>query len=364
MPFGINDLKNVIRIPVNWDLAYMRQFQTADGVTWDRVVSRLGAALTLFNRGLTRGELAPFFRTTTDLGVEYRVGHEGGELPPMPEHNRPDLFTGEESGHMIPMRDYGGGLGWTSLALRRATAARLDSQVAAIIDRAGNTFTNRLLERLFYMNETRVGAAGVSLPFADGGASDAEYAPVSWGGYNFDTTHNHYFRLTDDATGRTAFLNQGSATIREHGHPSPFILVVPEVDVDLWVAQPEFTSPERAALLTAGLERRAIVPDTDTYIGLWETARSWGYIMPTSRLPANYAGMFKLYGHGNSRSPLVVRYERGYPFGLSIEGQVIIYPLQEAVTMLTFGAGVNDRTNGALVKFAGAGDYTNPVLNS
>jgi hypothetical protein len=282
----------------------------------------------------------------------------------MPEHNRPDLFTAEASGHMIPMRDYGGGLGWTSLALRRATAGRLDEQVSAIIDRAGNTFSARLMERLFFMNETRVGANGISLPFADAGASDAEYVPVSFNGTNFDATHNHYFRLTDDEAGRTAFLAQGSTTIREHGHPSPYVLVIPEVDVDLWVAQPEFTSPERAALLTAGLERRALVPNTDLYIGVWETARSWGYVMPTSRLPANYAGMFKLYGHGNAKAPLVVRYERGFPFGLTIEGQVVIYPLQEAVSMFTFGAGVNDRTNGALCFFGAAGDYVNPVLNS
>lgn len=363
MPFGINDLKNVIRIPVNWDLAYMRQFQTADGVTWDRVVARLGAALSLFNQSLTTGRWAPFMRTTTDLGVEYRAGSDGGELPPMPEHNRPDLFAGEAGGHMIPMRDYGGGIGWTSLALRRATMSNLDLTVSTLIDRGSTTWSKRLMERLFRIEETRVGASGVSVPFADGGASDAEYVPPEFEGVNFDATHNHYLRLSDDATGRTAFLAQGVAHLREHGHMPPYVLVVPELDQDLWIAQTEFTKPERQAILTAGLERRAIIPDTDTYVGLFEAGRGWGYVMPTPRLPVNYAGMFKPNGFGATNNPLVVRYEQGYPLGLSLEGQVVIYPLQEAVAMFTFGVGVGDRTNGVLVKFDAAGDYTSPVIS-
>lgn len=363
MPFGINDLKSVIRIPINWDLAYLRQFQTADGVTWDRVIARLGAALSLFNASLTQGKWAPFIRITTDIGVEYAQGSDGGELPPMPEHNRPDLFAGEAGGHMIPMRDYGGGLGWTSLALRRATASKMDLSIATIIDRAGTTWSKRLLERLFNSAEVRVGASGLSLPFADGGVSDAEYVPLPYEGVNFDATHDHYFRLSDDATGRSAFLAQGTETLRHHGHLSPYVLVIPEVDIALWTAQAEFTPPDRAVLLTNGLERRAVIPDADTFIGAFETDRGWGFIMPTPRLPANYAGLFHLYGYNNINSPLVVRHETGYPLGLTLEGQVIIYPLQEAVTMFTFGVGVNNRTNGALVYFAGAGDYVAPTIS-
>jgi hypothetical protein len=362
MPFGINDLKNVIRIPVNWDLAYMRQFQTADGVTWDRVVARLGAAIALFNQSLTQGWLAPFIRTTTDLGVEYRLGGDPGELPPMPEHNRPDLFAGEAGGHMIPMRDYGGGLGWTSLALRRASMANLDLSVQTLIDRGRNTWSKRNMERLFQIEEVRVGAGGLSLPFADGGASDAEYVPTEWEGVQFDETHNHYFRYTDDATGRTNSLEAMVNTLREHGHMPPYVLMIPEADTGLWYAQPEFVKPERAILLTAGLELRARMPNTDIYTGVFETTRGWGYFQPTPRLPVNYSGLFKPYGFGNSANPLVVRYERGYPLGLSIEGQVIIYPLQEAVAMLTFGVGVGNRTNGAATYYAGAGNYVSPVI--
>lgn len=363
MAFGIHDLKNVIRIPVNWDLAYLRQWQTADGVGWDQVVSRLGAALSLFNGSLTTGPWAQFMRTTTDMTVEYRLGEDTGELPPLPEHNRADLFAGESSGHMIPMRDYGGGLGWTSLALRRASMANLDLAAATIIERAGVTWRKRIFERLFSNAAQRVGASGISMPLADGGTADSEYVPVSWEGFEFDNTHNHYFRETDDAAGRTAALKEMVETLRHHGIMGPYILCIPEEDVALWMAQPEFTRSEKAALLTAAIDVRAVVPDPELYIGVFETDRGWGYVYPTNRVPANYAGMFKPYGFGNINNPLVVRYESGFPLGLTIEGQVIIFPLQEAQTMFTFGVGIGNRLNGALVYFAASGPYVVPTIS-
>jgi hypothetical protein len=363
MAFGIHDLKSVIRIPVNWDLAYLRQWQTADGVTWDRVVARLGAGIALFNRSLTTGPWAPFLRVTTEMSVGYRLGEDGGELPPMPEHNRPDLFAGEESGHMIPMRDYGGGLGWTSLALRRASMANLDLGVQSLIDRAGTTWRKRIFERLFKMEADRVGTTGISMPFADGGVADDGYIPTEFDGVGFDDTHNHYTRQLDTEAGRTAYIEWAVNTLREHGIMSPYTLVVPEVDAGVWAVQPEVVKPERAVLLTGGLELRSVVPDADLYTGVFEATRGWGYVMPTSRLPANYAGMFKPYGFGNVNNPLVVRHETGYPLGLTLEGQVIIYPLQEAVAMFTFGVGVGNRLNGALGYFAGSGDYVSPTIS-
>jgi len=362
MPFGINDLKSVIRIPTNWDLAYMRQFQTADGVTWDRIISRMGAALSLFNQSLTQGPWAPFYRATTDTGLEYRLGADGGELPPMPEHNRPDLFAGEAGGHMIPMRDYGGGLGWTSLALRRASASKIDLSIQTLIDRGRVTWSKRMMERLYRVESVRVGAGGVSLPFIDGGVSDDEYVAPSWEGVDFPANHNHYHRLADSEAGRTASLLAMALDLREHGHMPPYILTIPEVDAAVWAAQPEYTPPANAILQTQGIEVRALSVDTSLYTGVFEVDRAWGFIMPTSRLPANYAGMFKPYGYGNVNNPLVVRYENGFPLGLSLEGQVIIYPLQEAVAMFTFGVGVGNRTNGSLTYFAASGNYVSPVI--
>jgi len=363
MPFGINDLKNVIRIPVNWDLAYMRQFQTANGETWDRVVARLGAALSLFNASLTQGPWADYFRVTTDTGIEYAIGSGSGELPPMPEHNRPDLFAGDSSGHMIPMRDYGGGLGWTSLALRRATSGKLDLSIQTLIDRSRTTWDKRMFERLFKSNVVRVGASGLSMPFADGGVADPDYVPASWGGVDFTSSHNHYFRFADSSAGRTAALKAMVDTLREHGLTSPYILTIPETDTEAWAAQTEFTPPANAILTTQGLERRAVNVNTDLYTGVFETDRGWGLIMPTPRLPTKYAGMFKPFGFNNVNNPLVVRHEDGFPLGLTIEGQVIIYPLQEATAMFTFGIGVNQRLNGSLTFFNASGDYVDPVIS-
>lgn len=363
MPLGINDIKTVIRIPTNWDLAYMRQWQTADGVSWDQVITRVGAALTLFNQSLTTGVWAPYIRTTTELEVEYPTGGDATELPPMPEHGRPDLLAGETTGHMIPMKDYGGSLGWTSLALRRASAQKIDDSVRTLLDRSRNTWQKRILERLFKSVADTVGSTGKSAPFADGGTADADYAPRPWDGNTFDATHNHFLRYTDDAAGRTAALAAMVNTLREHGHVGPYILTIPEVDTALWTAQAEFVKPDRAAVLTAGVEKRAIVPNPDVMVGLFETDRGWGYVMPSARVPANYVGLERPYGYNNPNNPLAVRFERGYPLGISIEGQVIQFPLQEAAAMFTFGVSVNDRTNGAASYFAAAGAYVDPVIS-
>lgn len=362
MSFGMNDLRSVVRIPSTWDLAYMKQWQTADGVTWDRVITRLGAAMLMFNQSLTTNKWAPFYRTTTEMAVEYGVGQESGELPLLTEHNRQDLFTGDFTGHMIPMRDYGGGLGWTEMALRRGSSAKLDLSMGTLIQRSETTWSKRLMERMFSNAAVRVGAAGVSVPFADGGSADDAYVPPSFEGKDFTNTHNHYFRKSDDEAGRSAALVDMSETLREHGLMGPYVCVIPETDVALWTAQPEYVKPDRAAFLTAGLEVRGIMPDPESFIGLWETDRSWGYFMPNTRLSANYAGMYKLFGHNNAFAPLVVRYESGFPLGLSISGQIIQYPLQEAQAMLTFGVGTNQRTNGTCTYFAGAGDYVDPVI--
>src|SRR5581483_3320355 len=118
-------------------------------------------------------------------------------------NSRPDPLRGDGTGHMLPLKDYGGALGWTYLALRRMIAQRYQRDIRRLIERSQNTWEKRLMERLFKTSVDTVGNTGKSVPFADGGTADADYVPPSYQGRTFQNTHNHFLRYTNDATGRS-----------------------------------------------------------------------------------------------------------------------------------------------------------------
>lgn len=358
---GYSDLKNVIRLPSNVDQSYLAKWRLKDGTTFDRVIARLGSALVLFNRSLAAGYWGQYFRTTTEMTVEYATGNSG-RLGEVSEYTRPDPIFGASTGHMLPLKDYGGALGWTYLALRRAHAGKLDLDIRALIEKAGNLWEWALLNRLFKSVYETVGSTGKSVPLADGGTADSEYVPPSYEGRTFLYTHNHYGRAADSAEGRLAAVKAMAGHLLEHGINSPWDLVIPEADKADWAGVTGFKKPDRGVLSTAGVEVRASIPE-DTYIGIIEVDDGWFKVKPTPRLPTDYAGAFKPQGNGSVNNPLVVRYEEGYPLGLTLVGQIEEYPLQDAVALFTFGVGIGNRLNGVCYKFASSGDYTDPTIS-
>lgn len=361
MPVGYSDLKNVLRLPSTWDLNYMKTWQSKDGVTFDRISASIGTALTLFNRSLASGYWSKFYFPTTELGVQYPVGGESEDLPEVTEYGQPDPIYGDFTGHMIPMKDYGGALGWTYLAMRRMAFSRYVLDIRRLIERSENTWQRKLLTRLFSSAAETVGATGVSAPFADGGTADASFIPPTYNGKTFLATHSHFTRQTDDAAGRLAAIKAMILNLIEHGYTSPFDLVIPEVDATDWAAVTGFKYPERGYLTTQGVEVRALI-DENEYLGLIETDRGWARVRLETRLPANYAGLFKPFGYGSPNNPLAVRYEEGFPLGLSMVATPSQFPLQDAIAYFTFGAGVANRLAGAAAYFAAAGNYVNPTI--
>lgn len=359
MPLGWNDLKTVLKLPDTYDADYLRKWQTADGVGFDQVMGSVGAGLLAFNQSLTSGYWSQYVRPTTELQTEYGVG-QSLSLKKMTESGKPDPISGDITGHMLPLDDFGGALGWTYLALRRAKRSAIDRDIEVLMERGFNTWEQRVMNRLFSSAVETVGGTGKSVPFADGGTADANYIPISYGGKNFASNHNHFDRNTVDATGRTTFLKNAATGLIEHGQMGPFDLVISENDIASWSAQTEWRKPVRDALLTAGVETRSIV--SEEYAGLLETDRAVFRVKVSPRLPTAYAGAFKPTGFNTSNAPLAVRYEEGYPLGLSIVGQTINYPFQDAVAMFTFGVGVNNRIGGYCGYFAASGSYVNPTI--
>ena len=193
--------------------------------------------------------------------------------------------------------------------------------------------------------------------------ADTDFIPMAFGGKTFVNTHNHYIRQTADDSGRAAYLSSAADHLIEHGFTAPFELVIPEVDIANWAKTAlGFKRPQRQSIITAGVETRAAIDESE-YLGMIEVDRAWFRVKTTPRLPANYAGVFKIFGANDAQSPLAVRYEDGYPLGLSLVGEVRDFPLQEAIAYFTFGFGVNNRLAGVPGYFAASGSYTSPTIN-
>lgn len=361
MPLGYSDLKTVVRLPANWDLTYLKKWSLKDGTTFDVLTRRVATALTLFNRSLTSGYMSQYIQTTQDMTLEYDTGGESAVLAEVSEYGRPDPIYGDFTGHMLPLHDYGGALGWTYMALRRGNMSRFDRDIGRLINRATNLWQNRVLWRMFTMAAEAIATSGKSAPFADGGTADTTYIPPSFEGRNFLNTHNHFLRTADDAAGRTAAMTAMGNHLREHGIMPPWDLIISETDKAAWVAQTEFKKPLRDVFTTAGVETRAIVPE-ETYIGIMETSDGWFRVRPEPRVPTKYCGAFKPAGFNQPGAPLLVRTEEGFPLGITLVGTVQQFPLQDAIAYFTFGIGIGDRLAGVANFSNASGNYVEPVI--
>ena len=361
MPLGYSDLKTVLRLPANWDLTYLKKWALKDGTTFDAVARRIGTAISLFNRSLTQSYMAGYIQTTTDMTLEYDVGGESAKLAEVSEYGKPDPIYGDFTGHMLPLHDYGGALGWTYMALRRGNMSRFDRDIARLMQRSTNLWQYSVLNRMFTIAAEVIATSGKSVPFADGGTADTTYIPPSYEGRNFLNTHNHFLRNTDDATGRSAALVAMGAHLKEHGINPPWDLIVSETDKAVWVAQAEFKKPVRDILTTAGVETRALIPE-ETYIGLMETSDGWFRVHLEPRLPTKYSGAFKYAGFNNPGAPLLVRTEEGFPLGLVLVATIQNFPLQDAIAYFTYGIGVGDRVAGVCNYCNASGNYVDPTI--
>jgi hypothetical protein len=367
MLIGIADLKNVIRMPGTWDLTYLRQWQTKNGVTFDQIVQQIGAALVTFNSDLTQSYIGQFVMSTIENTAEYDIGGETGDLPKVSEYGKPDPVHGQSTGHMLPLADYGGALGWTYMAMRRMQSGKIDRDVRRLIERSWNTWERAIMRRMFKSTYDLVGSTGRSVPWCDAGVADATYIPPTVNGKTFDATHSHFLIPADKDAAAAAM----STHLLEHGYVPPFDLLVSDADKAIWAAATGFRKPYREFLPAnavdlnipgIGGQPRAVV-DENLYMGILETDDGWFNIKPSPRIPTGYCGAFPLAGFDSPDAPLAVRYEDGYPLGLALVGEIRDFPLQEAVAYLTFGVGVNDRTAGVVAQIGGIGAYADPTIS-
>lgn len=369
MPLGISDLKRVIVLPGNWDLAYLRRFNNKEGAktNFEQLAREIGAGFTAFNMSLKVGYWSRFITITTQPGTEYGIGNGNERLPRLAEHSVSDPITGDFGGHMLPMYDFGGSLAWTYWALRRDGLPRFQRDINALIQRSRNSWEYELINRLFSKAAVKVAGSGKSLPFADGGVSDPDFVAQGTDGNVFDGSLNHFRRYSNDAAGHIQYLAEAGSTMKKHGFSGMLDLVVGDVDKASWTAlddpNAKFIKPGRDfVLVTNGVETRARVDESE-YIGAIETPDAVFQVRPTSRVPAAYAHTSKPMGLNNPANPVAVRHEDGYELGLTLIGDIKHFPFEMAQAVFTFGDGINNRVNGFNGKFAAAGAYTDPTIS-
>jgi len=363
MPVGPNDLKQ-FTLPATWDAAYLERYRLADGVTYDQLVADIGTGLTLANADLLRDPLlSSLVSTTTEIALEYRVGVTNG-FQEHTEYSRPDAGRGATSGHMLPLKGYDRGLGWTWDFLRKARRMQIDADIAAAMQDLRDLFARTVLTRLFRSTFEPVGA-GRSVPLADGGVADANYVPLPYPdrGGTFTSAHTHLAFLDGIIQ---ANLETAVAHVWEHGYDAPYDLLIAQADIASWTNTANVTGfvPRPDPLLRYGATADLANVSTE-YIGAVETDYGACRMRVSGRVPTGYWAVYKSYGAMDDRNPLKVRLDPtvGQTIARLLAGDHIReFPLENAILFAEFGVGVADRVSAIVVRNDAAA-YVNPVIS-
>ncbi|MCP5016864.1 MAG: hypothetical protein GY938_16590 [Ketobacter sp.] len=363
---GFSDLRET-SLPSLWDATTLTQFRLQDGRTLDQMAADVQSGLQMVNSSLlSMPHYSGMFAVQDDPDVEYPIGVSNG-FQVGGEYTSPDPGRGETTGHMLPLINYDRGLGWTARYLRKARSTKLDADVRSVVIDARNLWQQKLLQRFFKMEGETVGStSNASVPLADGGTVDSNYVPLdSPEGESFASTHDHFLRLNGITQ---ANLNTAIETIQEHGHMSPFELIVSRVDIGSWTNTTNITGYKhpsyQSEILRDGADRANIM-DNSMYVGYVETDYGICRIWATPRVPTGYWGLFKAYGSGDPRNPLRVRFDTTFGFGYNIvPGTYVNAPSHLLVASTEFGVGIGeDRTNGVCVENDTSGDYATPTIS-
>lgn len=359
---GIADLK-ASALPANWVLDEMKRLQLQSGATIEEITAELQTVVQETSLEILRDEnYGGMIAVQDSIEVEYHIGDDG-DIEEMTEHGIPATSTSDTTGHSIPLKPYGHGLGWTFMSLPKRRRSQLDADMSATVTKIRTNYQRGALTRAFKMEAEPVGTgAGASVPLADGGVADANYVPPSSPqGETFLNTHDHYIRV---AALSDANVNAHIEHLEEHGYEPPFNIIASKTDAAAWIGLTGFKRPEWADLIYhATPEVRANIMDQQTYIGYYESNRGIARVWLTPRVPTNYYKVYKSFGIGDPRNPVRIRIDPLYGFGYRlVPGVWANSPLHVLIYQSDHGWGIGNRTNGVVVYINGTGDYVSPAI--
>lgn len=361
------------------------------GFTYEQLRGTIGAAIQEVNVEMfsKRGDL---FFATPELSVWYPNGGDVVAFVEISGGARVPLVHGGQAGHMIPMAPWGLGIGGDWRTLADMSMARILSSAKGIIAAGRDLWERALLNRIFDNTETLLGTTGYNVPFCNGspnsGSGGPAYAPLKWGGNVFDYTHNHYIAVststTDPITGvnytSTDLYGQGLSSlaflIAEHGFQGNYKALVSEADVTTIRALKDYVLPvstipwmDRGGLTSGPIfaenkEVGSFQAMGDRYVGAYNSAYGLIDIWANTRIPANYACVYRPGSTLNPTNALAVRFRPEFGLGFKINdipNFETTFPVKEIDIEFEFGVSCGEnREAAAVMKLATS--YTVPAI--
>lgn len=361
-------------LPTGVDGARIAQWMLSDSMSYGELVNQVSLALGAANAALL-AKWSWLFNITEEIYMEYPNGGTTNPMTELTDVDQHPILHGSTIGHMLPLKFYGDAVGGTWRYFRNKRSAQVMAAITNIVNRGIWRFEQNLLSRIFTYEEEAIGAAGYNVPFVRGTGGNVDFAPPSYDGASFATSHNHYLGYDIDTGPDTLddLLEGLAATLAEHGHIAPFQALVSRADVAKYqaftnfvqIVDPSITFIDRGSgttgsqYFTRGNRDIARIGSYQSAIGLVE-------LIASNRIPTEYVGMVKSYGDNDPRNPLAVRVHPDSGFGFSIETKTsenLKWPVEQVDVDFEFGVGVGqDRTNGGAAFLVTDATYVTPTI--
>lgn len=351
--YGPRDLKNRV-LADGWDATELEKIRTESDISIEEITNLLAGAVAALNAELLGDPFySLLFNVTTEPTVEYRVGTTNS-ISDHTEYGAVDEQRGATQGHMLPIKGYDYGLGWTWDYLRKCRRNQVDADIQGAVQAWRDGWEKKLLTRFFQASDDSgvakgLGSSGYSPGFAHtAGSTSVDFTPPAYQGKTFASTHEHY----DFTNGTTAAQWQAAISgltldVAEHGHEPPFDLMISYLDQSTVEGLTEFRERPQPEIRYGATQDVAMVGEA--YIGVVNTPSGVARVKVMNRVPQYWLGCFKAYGVRSPRAPLAVRYsdDMGLVVSLLRGKSYRQFPIENLLTFGEFGVGVQDRTNGA-----------------
>jgi len=370
---GFSDLKEMT-LPSLWEEDYLTRIALQDGATLAQMTAEADAALRLVTAEMmSMPHYSGLYSADDEAALEYAVGGSNS-WSEASEYTAPDPRREVTTGHMLPIKPYDYGLGWTQMYLRKARASKLRATIAGMVANARNRYQVDLLTRLTSKTANTISStANADVPFADGGTADSTYVPLpSPQGETFLYTHNHFLGygtsgITQSTLDQSA-VNVAMETLQEHGSEGPWDLVGARADASEWANTENVTGWKPPLFQGVAYQQsaveRAMVSDIQQYVGFIECDYGIVRVWLTPRIPSDNFVIYKTYGPGDMRNPLRMRFDPSFGFGFRmVPGQYVNDPVSLLAGFAEYGVGVGEDRVAAVAVDVGASTYANPTIS-
>jgi len=342
---------------------YDVQNQQIAQVGEDRIAEILNAELDVHNE-IVNDLMSELCTITTERLYRYGVG-DAGEMVEVDEYGRaPTQKPAAGATVGAPLRMFQHAVGWTRKYMQRRTVNDVLQTFAAAqkahLKRLGREIKNAIFGATNYTFQDFL-VDKVDLNVKRFLNADSSAIPEGPNGEVFDgTTHTHYDAI--------AALDAPSlkATVRdvvEHGHGEGVRIIISQADESAVRALTGFKEYLDARIIRGGGATTDVAQGNldnsrldNRAIGIFEGAEVW-------TKPWGIEDYAFVYAAGDARKPLTMRVsDIAGTTGLRIAADIDTFPLRAQYMEAELGVAVRERTNGAVLYFAG-GAYVVPTIS-